>query len=180
MAASDSYVSAPEFDAFVRAQLPRLVRYAVVLTGDRELAQDLVQDVMVTAHRRWAQVSAAEKPDRYATAMVTNAYLSWRRRWTVRNVISTARVPDVADATADPDEPGNRAELWRRLAGLPRRQRAVLVLRYYEGLSDAEIAALLGCAPSTVRVHIHRGLRALRLEMSEPVPSVSTTAKESR
>ncbi len=161
-----------DFDAFVRGQLPRLVRYAVMLTGDRELAQDLVQDVMVKAHRNWARVSAAEHPDRYATAMVTNAYLSWRRRWTVRHIFATGTVPDVAVHDGEPTE---HTEIWHRLATLPQRQRAALVLRYYEGLPDAEIATVLGCSPATVRVHIHRALKALRLELTQPTPTQHVT-----
>ncbi len=126
---------------------------------------------MVKAHRRWSLVSAAEHPDRYVTTMVTNAYLSWRRTWAVRNVVVTDAVPEVA--THENDGP-DRAEIWQRLANLPRRQRAALVLRYYEGLTDTEIAAALRCSVSTVRVHVHRALKTLRLEFTDSPRPVST------
>ena len=84
-----------DFTAFARTQLPGLLRYAVMLTGERELAADLVQDVMVKAHRLWSRVSAATHPDRYVMHMVTNQYLSWRRRWTVRNNVPIGESPDV-------------------------------------------------------------------------------------
>ena len=165
-------MTAPDFEAFVREQLPRLVRYAVMLTGERELAQDLVQDVMVKAHRNWSRVSAAQHPDRYATAMVTNAYLSWRRRWAVRHVFATGHLPEVA---VDASDGADHADLWHRLAALPQRQRAAVVLRYYEGMPDPEIADVLGCSPTTVRVHIHRALKTLRLELTDSTASLPTT-----
>lgn len=155
-----------EFDDFARAQLPRLLRYAVLLTGDRELAQDLVQDVMVSAHRHWARVTAADHPDRYVHTMVTRAYLSWRRRWAVRRIGLTVDGDPPAATVGDPAAGVvDRDDVWRRLAGLPRQQRAVLVLRYWERLPDAEIAAVLGCAPSTVRAYASRALTTLRLTL---------------
>ncbi len=86
-----------DYTAFARAHLPALLRYAVMLTGERELAADLVQDVLVKAHRHWSRVSAAEHPDRYVMRMVTNQYLSWRRRWAVRSIVASAD-PDVPPA----------------------------------------------------------------------------------
>lgn len=154
-----------EFDEFARQQLPRLLRYAVVLTGDRELAQDLVQDVLVKAHAQWRRVSAADHPDRYVHTMVTRAFLSWRRRWAVRRITLT----DSPDGDPVRDHAGavvDRDDVWHRLSLLPRQQRAVLVLRYYERLTDAEIAAALGCAVGTVRGYASRALATLRLEMA--------------
>ena len=160
-------MSQMEFEGFARAELPRLLRYAVMLTGDRELAQDLVQDVMVAAHRQWARVSAADHPERYVHTMVTRAYLSWRRRWAVRRiglapggVLDGEPVDDHAGPVVDRDD------VWRRLDTLPRQQRAVLVLRYYERLTDAEIATALGCTPGTVRGYASRALAALRLDLA--------------
>lgn len=150
------------FDEFARAELPRLLRYAVLLTGDRELAADVVQDTLVTAHDRWEQVTAATHPDRYVMRMVTNRYLSWRRRWSVRNVIPVGDLPERAAGDDHATAHAARDEMWTRLAGLPRRQRAVLVLRYYESLTDAEIAEVLGCSPVTVRGYAHRALTTLR------------------
>ena len=156
-----------DFDEFARGQLPRLLRYAVMLTGDRELAQDLVQDVMVKAYGQWRRVSAADHPDRYVHTMLTRAFLSWRRRWAVRRIgldptgeVAGEPVRDPATGVVD------RVDVWRRLATLPRQQRAVLVLRFYERLSDAEIAETLGCTAGTVRGYASRALTTLRLDLA--------------
>jgi RNA polymerase sigma-70 factor (sigma-E family) len=165
-----------DFDAFARAQLPRLLRYSVMLTGERELAADLVQDVLVKAYRNWPRISRTDRPDRYALRMLTNQFLSWRRSWTARNVIATGELPEIIH----PDDLGTRhaarEDMWRRLAELPRRQRAVLVLRYYEQLTDAEIADVLGCSTGTVRGYAHRGLARLRVDLA----AEAVTARENR
>ena len=166
------------FGEFAAARLPALLRYAVVLTGDRELAQDVVQEVLARAQVRWSRIAATEAPDAYVRRMVLNEYLSWRRTWAVRNVRAIGeRLVDVSDdrrATGDHAEGiAVSDEVWHRLATLPRKQRAVLVLRYYEQLSDDEIAQLLGCAPVTVRSNASKALHALRLqsERQHPTPA---------
>lgn len=80
-------VENPTFDAFAAAELDGLLRYATVLTGDRELARDLVQDVLHKVYRRWPLVAAADHPRAYVRTMVTRAFLSWRRRWSTSHVI---------------------------------------------------------------------------------------------
>jgi RNA polymerase sigma-70 factor (sigma-E family) len=150
------------------ARLPSLLRYAVVLTGDRDLAQDIVQEVLARVQVRWRRISAAEAPEAYVRRMVLNEYLSWRRTWAARHVhavgerlveLDDARggVRDHAQGIVDADE------LWHRLAALGRKQRAVLVLRYYEQLEDEAIADLLGCSQATVRSQASKALRKLRL-----------------
>lgn len=155
-----------EYEAFARVQLPKLLRYAVMLTGERELAADLVQDVLIKVFHRWTRVAAAERPDRYAMQMVTNQYLSWRRRWAVRTIYPTAELPDRAHTHDLAQAHALREDLWARLATLPRRQRAVVVLRYYEQLTDPEIAELLGCSAVTVRGYAHRALARLRADLA--------------
>ncbi|MET8763985.1 SigE family RNA polymerase sigma factor [Lentzea sp. NPDC004782] len=150
-----------DYDDFARAQLPRLLRYATMLTGEREQAADLVQDVLVKVYRHWSRVSGADHPDRYVLRMVTNGYLSWRHSWSAR-VIASADLPDEARADDFASDHAAREDMWQRLARLPKRQRAVMVLRYYEQLPDPEIAGLLGCAQATVRAHAHKALAALR------------------
>jgi RNA polymerase sigma-70 factor (sigma-E family) len=153
-----------DFDEFLRDQLSPLVRFAGVLTGDSHLAQDLTQDALVRAHARWARIGAVDRPDLYLRRMITNGYLSWRRRWAVRSIqsvadtdrLSTATHPDPAGRVADQDH------VLALLATLTRRQRAALVLRFYDGRTDAEIAEILGCTPGTVRSHISRALAGLR------------------
>lgn len=157
------------FEQFATARLPSLLRYAVVLTGDRDLAQDVVQEVLARAQVRWRRISDADSPEAYVRRMVLNEYLSWRRTWAARHVhvvgerlvdLGDARggVRDHAQAVVDADE------LWNRLATLGRKQRAVLVLRYYEQLEDEAIADLLGCSPATVRSQASKALKSLRLE----------------
>jgi RNA polymerase sigma-70 factor (sigma-E family) len=156
------------FEQFAVARIPSLLRYAVVLTGNRDLAQDVVQEVLARAHIRWRTISDSDSPEAYVRRMVLNEYLSWRRSWAARNVhavgerlidLDDARggVRDHADGVVEADA------LWARLATLGRKQRAVLVLRYYEQLDDEAIADLIGCSPATVRSHASRALRTLRL-----------------
>ncbi|WP_305782366.1 SigE family RNA polymerase sigma factor [Symbioplanes lichenis] len=156
------------FEQFAMARLPSLLRYAVVLTGDRELGQDVVQEVLARAQLKWRRISEADSPEAYVRRMVLNEYLSWRRSWAVRNVHAVGErladlddqrrgVQDHADSVVEADA------LWNRLATLGRKQRAVLVLRYYEQLDDNQIADLLGCTPATVRSHASRALKTLRL-----------------
>lgn len=152
-------------DEVVRDHLPGLLRYATVLTGDGHTAADLVQEVLLRAHVRWTRIALMDRPDLYLRRMVTNEHLSWRRRWHVRTIHPAA--DDVLAAHADPH--GDHADdvvrddaMWQHLAALPPRQRTVLVLRYYEGLSDPEIATVLGTSGATVRSHASRALAALR------------------
>jgi RNA polymerase sigma-70 factor (sigma-E family) len=162
------------FDEWARVGLPKLLRFATVLCGTGDLAGDVVQDVAIKAHRHWDRVAAAESPDAYLRRMVVNEYLSWRRKWSRivprPEIFPTEAVADHADQQADRDE------LITELAKLPRRQRAVLVLRYFGGLSDPEIAETLGCSPSTVRAHASRALAALRIELTNPKPFQPTGA----
>ena len=154
-----------DYENFVRAQLPRLLRYATMLTGEREQAADLVQEVLVKAYRRWSRISDADHPDRYVVRMVTNGYLSWRHSRAAR-LIAAGDLPDEARPDDFASDHALREDMWQRLARLPRRQRAVVVLRYYEQFADSEIADLLGCAQATVRAHAHRALTTLRNGMT--------------
>jgi RNA polymerase sigma-70 factor (sigma-E family) len=154
-----------KLDDVVRAHLPGLLRYATVLTGDAHTAADLVQEVLLRAHVRWTRIALMERPDLYLRRMVTNEHLSWRRRWHVRTIRPAS--DEVLAAHADPerDHAQHVVEddaMWRRLAELPARQRTVLVLRYYEGLGDAEIATVLGTSAATIRSHASRALATLR------------------
>ena len=152
-----------DFEEFATARLPALMRHAVVLTGDRALAEDVVQEVLVRAHAKWGHIGALEQPEAYLRKMIVNEFLSWRRRFARVTPSDQVEVPqsDRPDhATAHADREALRADLAR----LPRQQRAVLVLRYYEGLTDAEIAEVLGCAAGTVRGYAARALATLRVE----------------
>jgi RNA polymerase sigma-70 factor (sigma-E family) len=132
-----------------------------MLTHDQGRAEDLVQDALVKVHRRWDRVRAAEQPDAYVRRVVTNEFLSWRRRRSNTELPGGLHNTPVADPNALVDE---RDAMWRALAVLPPRQRAVLVLKFYEDMPDAQIAAVLECAPGTVGSLASRGLATLRAQ----------------
>ena len=154
------------FDEFATHHLAAVQRFAAVLTGDWTRGDDLVQEVLVRAHARWRRIGSMDRPEFYVRKMIVNEFLSSRRRtwWLVPAGSGTDvdhRVtPDHAAGYADRDA------LLAELGKLPAQQRAVLVLRYYEGLSVGRIAELLGVAPATVRGYASRALAALRIEMS--------------
>src|SRR5262245_2111709 len=153
------------FEEYVVASSGRLLRFAYLLCGDRHLAEDLVQDVLSRTHRHWHRVEA-ENPDGYLRSALVRAHLSWRRRrMSTEKVL--AEPPDSGARSADfAQQLAVRDEVWSLLASLPRTQRAVLVLRFYEDLDDRRIAEVLGCAPVTVRVHASRALGTLRAGLS--------------
>lgn len=140
-----------DFEEFAVERLPSLTRYAIMLTGSRELAEDVVQDALVKAHAKWKRISALDRPDLYVKRIVTNEFLSWRRR---RRVPTVQLEPDLATPFRGSRPPSHeetsadRDALWAELERLPRQQRAVLVLRFYEGLDDTEIATVLDCRPA--------------------------------
>jgi RNA polymerase sigma-70 factor (sigma-E family) len=165
------------YEEFVAARLPAVLRYATALTGSPALAEDVVQDALVRAQAHWRKVAAAQRPEAYVRRIVLNEYLSWRRRRSSKDVATAPQqleglapvVPDHAEAHGEAD----RMRLV--LARLPRRQRAVLVLRFYEGLTDAEIAADLGCSTGTVRSHASRALATLRVALTQEETSWTST-----
>jgi RNA polymerase sigma-70 factor (sigma-E family) len=151
----------PTFEQYVGARGHALLRFGTLLTGDRHLAEDLVQEALARAHPKWGRIGAMEHPDAYVRRMVVNLFLSWRRLRSSR-VTPTDAVPEVLSAADHGHDLAERDAMWRLLATLPKQQRAVLVLRFYEGLGDEDIAALIGCSPSTVRVHASKALARLR------------------
>lgn len=154
------------FEEYATQQLPTLLRTARAICGDRFLAEDLVQDVLIKLHSRWRDVTALEARDAYVRRMLVNEFLSWRRKW-------ARLVPHADPADGSPfanDHVGALAErdaLAREIAALPPRQRVVVTLRYLSDLADADIASTLGCSESTVRVHAARALAALRVSHAD-------------
>jgi RNA polymerase sigma-70 factor (sigma-E family) len=162
------------FEEYVRARGDALRRFAYLLCGDRHLGEDLVQEVLVKAYRRWSKIES-DQPDRYLRTALVRSHVSWLRR--LSNTERPATIRDEKPAGGDfADQQAVRDELWTRLAGLTRAQRAVLVLRYYEDLDDRQIADILRCAPSTVRVHAGRGLARLRNDL-DPALNTESGAK---
>ena len=151
---------AAAFDAFVRARMPALLRFAHALTGDPHTAADLVQDALERTGMRWSKLDRQGDPEAYVRRAILNGRTSrWRK---LRRETLVDALPDLRAAT----EPARHDDdLWRLLATLPRRQRAVLVLRYYEDLSEEQIAATLGCAPGTVKSQASKALAKLRVAL---------------
>jgi RNA polymerase sigma-70 factor (sigma-E family) len=151
--------SEDEFTEFVAGALPRLLRFGHVLTGNPAAAEDLVQTALGRSLRAWRAHRIGD-PHAYVRKAMVNAYASsWRRRGVVEVVTSdpAGRMPDV-DETQRVDD---RDAVWRALLILPPRQRAVIVLRYYEDLSEQEIAAVMGTSAGTVKSQSARALRRL-------------------
>jgi len=165
--------SAADFEEFVANRAAVLLRYAHVLTGDAHRAEDLVQSALASCYRRWSRVRPGEA-ERYVRKAVLNAHLSWWRRAARRREATTgdlgpqaASSQAVASADAALDD---RDEVWRVLATLPPRQRAVLVLRYYEDLTEEETAYQLDVTVGTVKSQHAKALRSLRERLTD-VPS---------
>ncbi len=157
-----------DFDAFVGARGPGLLQLAWLLTGHAESAEDLVQSTLVDAFRHWDRVAKASAPDAYVRKAMLNRHLTDRRRrwWGERptDLEEVERTGSGADL-AEPDHADlvvTRADLMARVRTLPPRARAVVVLRYFEDRSDAQIAELLDIGESTVRATLSRALTTLR------------------
>jgi RNA polymerase sigma-70 factor (sigma-E family) len=151
-----------EFREFVSNRASPLHQTAYLLCGDWHLAHDLVQDTLVKAYQHWPRVRQADSPDAYVRRILVNeARGRWRRRDRDMPVSRFAeeREPVAPDAT---DEIARRAGLLQALLTLPLRQRATIILRYLEGMTERETAAALGCSEGTVKSQSARALGTLR------------------
>jgi RNA polymerase sigma-70 factor (sigma-E family) len=153
---------AASFDDFVAARSVALRRLALVLTGDAHAAEDALQAALLTVWRRWERVRAADDMEAYVRTVLVNTVRSEHRRKRPLEARGVA-VPDrgVADRV---DALAERDAVWRGLRRLPPRQRAVLVLRFYEDLTEAQTAEVLGCHVGTVKSQTSRALARLRAD----------------
>ncbi len=161
------------FRAFVQQWWSPLTRTAFLLTGDRGYAEDLVQAALEKTHRKWARVGRMAAPQAYVRKAMVNTAVSWRRRRRVAEVTLLG-----TDTTLDRDEfvrVEQRQQIVAALRQLPPKMRAVLVLRYFEDLSEQDIADALGCSVGTVKSQASRGLERLRAEISSTHPSAGAT-----
>lgn len=142
------------FDALYRAQAPRMVRLAFLLTGGSGVAEERVQEAFLEVHQRWATI---EHPAAYLRTTVVHRAASHRRRRGLELAKGYERRAEAVDGPAEPAD-----DLRAALVRLPDRQRAAVVLRYFEDLPEAEIAALLGCRVPAVKSLLHRALQELR------------------
>ena len=149
-----------DFEDFVTARSPRLLRVAFLLTRDRATAEDLLQTTLAKAWFVWHRVDGDPEP--YVRKIMVTTFTSWRRRrWTRED--STAEVPDYPIA-GGMDAVEDRHGLWPALGRLPPRQRAVLVLRFFEDLTEAQVALALGVSVGTVKSQTNKGLARLRAD----------------
>jgi RNA polymerase sigma-70 factor (sigma-E family) len=150
-----------EFTAYLQARQGRLLRTAYLLTGDQHQAEDLLQTSLAKLYLAWDRVQDRESVDAYVRRIMVNEHNSlWRRPWR-RRERSTDVVPEVATEPPAYDD-GSGAALWAAVQTLPRKARAVLVLRYYEELTEPEVAEVLGIAVGTVKSQTSRALAMLR------------------
>lgn len=161
-----------EFREFVATRSAALHRTAYLLAGDWANAEDLVQTVLAKVYLNWRRIADRDAVDAYARrVLATTATSWWRRRW--HGERPTERLPDVAAADHS-SALVERDVLWRHVRTLPARQRAVLVLRFYEDCTEAETARLLGISVGTVKSHTARALDTLRRRLtSGEVPSLA-------
>jgi RNA polymerase sigma-70 factor (sigma-E family) len=160
-------MTVPEYDDVYAALWPRLVRTAYAVSGDRGLAEDAVQTAFAKAYRSWRRISRLEAPEAYLRRMVVNEVLSDRRRARTRHEVTSSQSPE-RPSTDRQDPALAHDDLWRAVSDLPPRQRAVLVLRYYEDLSEQQIAEALGCRPGTVKSQAAAALASLRARLDLP------------
>jgi RNA polymerase sigma-70 factor (sigma-E family) len=165
--------SVEAFGEFVAARSSALLRTAVLLAGgDRQLGEDLLQDAFAETYRRWTRISSVEASEAYTrTILVRLATRRWRRRRYEPSLGDVEEGRPNASADIDLD-----LDVRRFLSSLPARQRAVVVLRYFDDRTEAEIAHLLGCAPGTVKSHASRALATLRGQL-EGTPYAPTDAR---
>ena len=158
-----------DFSAYVRARQKTFARFAYLLTGDPYSAEDLVQSALAKVYAKWDHISGLESPDAYVRKIMVNEHTTWwRRTWRHRERTDSEliRVMDPAGA----DAPAHDSELWAHVRSLAPQQRAAVVLRYYEDLTEAQTAEILGVSVGTVKSHTSRALSSLRRSMKEVTP----------
>jgi RNA polymerase sigma-70 factor (sigma-E family) len=152
-----------DYAQFVRTRTHALLRSAFLLTGDQHLAEDLVQEALARTHRAWHRLERPENAEAYARKVMYHAQVSFWRRPKVAEVLPGELEPAAGPAADDPAEAAvQRLILRRALLGLSAKQRAVIVLRYFEDHTEAEAAQLLGVSVSTVKTQTGRALDRLR------------------
>ena len=151
------------YEEYVAARWSTLYRTAYLLTGTHADAEDLVQTALVKAYAAWPKVAAADSPDAYVRRILTNAFLSGRRPLRVSRERLVDRMPEVP---VTPSGSEDRLSIWPHVASLPPKQRAVVVLRYYEDLSERQIAEALGCSTVTVNSNASLALKSLKARMT--------------
>jgi RNA polymerase sigma-70 factor (sigma-E family) len=152
-----------EYDAFVEASWHRLLRTAYLLTRDWGAAEDLVQTALVKAWQAWPRLGGEREA--YVRKIIVNVHVSWWRR-RGRAELTTGSPPEQAQTADHMGQADEREVVWQALGRLPARQRAVIVLRFFEDLTEAQTALTLGCSVGTVKSQASRALAKLRVDES--------------
>jgi RNA polymerase sigma-70 factor (sigma-E family) len=157
-----------DFTAYVVAREHALARLAYLLTGDRDAAEDLLQNALAKVYRHWERVRGVDTPDAYVRRILVNENNSRWRRLVRRRESPGSHIIELAELPTAPGlDPAESLHLWQQVQQLPTQQRAAVVLRYYEDLTEAQTARILGCSVGTVKSHTSRALASLRARMSE-------------
>ena len=167
-----------DFDDFVAARSSTLLRTAYLLTRDHALAEDLLQTALTKAWFSWSRIE--DRPEPYVRKILVNTFASWwRRKWNGEQAFAEPPEPETGPtAHGGHDEHGRadqRHDLWEAMGRLPRRQRAVVVLRFVEDLSEAETARLLGVSTGTVKSQTSKALAKLRIDPALAIESTEAT-----
>lgn len=153
------------YEAFFRAEYPRLVSLATAMTGDRRVAEELAQEALLRAHRRWNRIAGYDMPGAWVRRVTINLATSARarrgREQRALDRLGSERPPVAPYDYADDD-------FWALVRQLPRRQAAAVALHYLEDRPVAEVAAILGCAEGTAKAHLHKGRTALARQLALP------------
>lgn len=155
-----------DFTAYVHARQDALIRFAYLVSTDVEAAKDLVQIALTKAYLHWDRVRELDAPDAYVRRIIVNEHISWwRPAWRRREITSSPLVAFSNQAAAE--EHPHDAELWAQIGGLSPMQRAIVVLRFYEDLTEAQTADCLGCSIGSVKTHSRRAMERLRSKLKE-------------
>ena len=149
------------FAELVEARSTALLRLAYGVVGDRQLAQDLLQEALVKVYVAWPRLRDVAGAEAYARRTIVTTAISWRRRRSFHEP-PVEVVPETGGDADQSDRLATHDVLWQQVRGLPPRQRTALVLRYYEDLSEAETADLMGCSTGTVKSQLSAALQKLR------------------
>jgi RNA polymerase sigma-70 factor (sigma-E family) len=155
-----------EFDEFVLARSASLHRAAFLMVGDVALAQDLVQEALTKTYVAWPRLHRAANAEAYTRKAITTTAIGWFRRKGWNNERAVEHLPERAEGGHD-DAVVQSDLLWTSLQALPSRQRAAIVLRYYEDLTEVQTAQAMGCAVGTVKSQVAAGLAKLRTQLGD-------------
>jgi RNA polymerase sigma-70 factor (ECF subfamily) len=174
----DTHANDVRFREFVAARSAALLRLAFLLSGDPHLAEDLLQTALTRTYVAWRRSDRIDSLEAYVRRAMLNIATSWwRRRWRGERPTQTLPEQPISDET---DRLADRDAMWQALHALPARQRAVIVLRYYEDLTESDVAAELGLSVGTVKSYTARALATLRLRFGDDPGHPRTAAGASQ